>query len=753
MTGRRNVLSWLFILFALGASAYATIFGSVRGIVHDPQHRPVQGATVTIKSASSDWQQTLTTDSAGGFLFQAVPLGEYTVQVANQGFASQTQRAIVNSGDLIDLHFQLGLATTSESVEVTDIAGVVNPQSSTSESLIGRNEIASNPGAYRSNSMQMITNFVPGSYMVHDLLHVRGGHQVSWMVDGVPVPNTNIGSNVGPQFDPKDIDTLEVGRGGYSAEFGDRTYGVFNVVPRSGFERNNGGELLLNYGSFNSTNDQISFGSHTQQFAYYTSVNGNYSELGLETPIDHVIHDKQAGGGALVSLIYNPLPSDQLRFLVSGRSDHYQIPNDFDLQAAGVDDAQDEHDVFANFSWVHTISPGILLTFSPFVHSNRAAFEGGANDAPLIPATSVNSTYIGGQATIGVTAGNNNFRGGVVAFGQRDRHFFGVAANDGSGLFVNQLIQPAGDSEAFFLEDQWKTTSWLTFNGGVRLTHFSGALEETAADPRIGAAIQIPRIHWVLRGFYGRYYQPPPLSTVTGGTQSCPTNFVNTCLSLLDLADTQGLGFLPLRGERDEEYEAGVTVPIQNWALEVDAFRTHAKNFFDHDVIGNSNLFFPLTIDRARIRGWESTVRSPRLFGRAQMHLAYSHQFVQGAGAITGGLTDFSPPPDQLFYLDHDQRDTLSVGYTATLPWRSFTSGNLNYGSGFLEGNGPGHKPAHTTFDFALGKSFGESWQAEFTALNVSNNRFLLDESNTFGGTHFNEPRQFAVSLRYRFHY
>ena len=32
--------------------AMATIFGSVQGIVHDPQHRPVQNATVTLKAAS-----------------------------------------------------------------------------------------------------------------------------------------------------------------------------------------------------------------------------------------------------------------------------------------------------------------------------------------------------------------------------------------------------------------------------------------------------------------------------------------------------------------------------------------------------------------------------------------------------------------------------------------------------------------------------------------------------------------------------
>ena len=84
----------------------------------------------------------------------------------------------------------------------------------------------------------MITGHVPGSFVVHDQLHIRGGHQVSWLLDGVPVPNTSIASNVGPQFDPKDIDSIEVQRGGYSAEYGDRTFGVFNVVTRSGFERN-----------------------------------------------------------------------------------------------------------------------------------------------------------------------------------------------------------------------------------------------------------------------------------------------------------------------------------------------------------------------------------------------------------------------------------------------------------------------------------------------------------------------------------
>ena len=77
--------------------------------------------------------------------------------------------------------------------------------------------------------------------MVHDQLHVRGGHQVTWAIDGVPVPNTNIASNVGPQFNPKDVSYLQAETGSYAAEYGDRTYGVFNVAPNNGFERNREG--------------------------------------------------------------------------------------------------------------------------------------------------------------------------------------------------------------------------------------------------------------------------------------------------------------------------------------------------------------------------------------------------------------------------------------------------------------------------------------------------------------------------------
>jgi hypothetical protein len=219
------------ILVLTSATALATIFGSVRGIVHDPQHRPIQGAMVMLKAKSSDWMKNATTDANGGFVLNAVPIGEYSISVASSGFAQTAQSVVVNSGTEPVVHFQLNLVGAKETISVSGAPIAAPTDSATPITLVSRLEIEQTPGASHSNSLAMITDYVPGSYVTHDQLHIRGGHQTSWLVDGVPVPNTNIASNLGPQIDPKDIDYMEVNRGSYGAELGDRTYGIFNIVP------------------------------------------------------------------------------------------------------------------------------------------------------------------------------------------------------------------------------------------------------------------------------------------------------------------------------------------------------------------------------------------------------------------------------------------------------------------------------------------------------------------------------------------
>ena len=720
---------------------WAAVFGSLRGVVHDPSHRPVQSASVVLKSTSSDYSQTISTDADGAFEATSVPVGAYRVTVTRDGFAPASQEVVVASGSAPVLHFQLVVGAVQQAVNVQESALAVNPEQITPTTMISRQEIAMTPGADLSNSLNAIIDYVPGAYVTHDQLHMRGGHQVTWAIDGVPIPNTNIASNVGPQIDPKDIDYLEAQRGGYSSAYGDRTYGVFNVVPRTGFERNSEGEFYGTFGTFHQTNDQLNFGSHTEKFAYFASVNGNRSDYGLETPGPDVLHDRVWGLGGLATLIYNRDANNQFRLVTSLRSDDYQIPNDPDAEAAGIRDVERERDAVVNFSWVHTFSPGLLLTVSPFYHFNRANFDGDPNDAPISTTQHRASEYAGAQIAFNAVTSRHNASLGLYGFGQHDDESVKLIANDGSGLSLAQDQITTGHLEALFLEDQYRAFSWLTLIAGVRLTHFTGTISENAASPRLGGSVRIPRLNWVLHGFWGQYYQAPPLSTVTG--------------PLLDFAVTQGLGFIPLRGERDEEHQFGISIPVRGWALEVNDYHQRAKNYFDHNAIGNSDVFFPLTIAGARLYGWEVSVRSPQLFRRGEVYLSYANAHAEGAGAVTGGLTDFSPPSSGYFLLDHDQRNTLHAGFNFSLPRGVTAGGNLYYGSGFTDGSSdvPAHLQPHTTFDLSVGKRIAENLTVSVTALNMTNRRFLLDNSTTFGGTHYADPRQIYVQVRYRFHF
>jgi hypothetical protein len=757
----RQVASLTAVVLFLSTVGFATIFGSVRGIVHDPQHRPIQGANVTLKAQNSDWTKSLDSDSNGEFDFTSVPIGNYTVTVSSPSFQQTQQPVIVQSDSSPVLHFELAIAGAEETVSVSGTAVEATIESVTPTTTVNRIDIEETPGADRTNGMQMITDYVPAAYVTHDMLHMRGGHQVEWLIDGVPIPNTNIASNLGPQIDPKDIDYLEVQRGSYDADYGDRTYGIFNISPRTGFERDNDCDLLISAGNFYQTNDQLSCGGHTPRFAYYASLNGNRSNYGLQTPIPQVVHDAANGYGGFASFILNPDSKNQFRLVGSLRQDYYQIPIDPDPDSIGnsiypsygLRDGEREPDGYATFSWVHTFNPNALLTVSPFYHYNSADYKGGADDYPVSSTVTQTANYAGMQATLSATLGKNDLQAGVYGFGQHQYSYFYNQYTDGTPNVAPSSIRVNGGVTAVFINDKFKVTPWLTFIAGLRETEFNASISENATDPRIGVAVRIPRLNWVFRGFYGYFYQAPPLSTTTSALQN--------------LATGQGFAFAPLHGERDIEWQFGVTIPYRGWTLSADNYETRARNWLDHNNIGESNIFWPITWDGALIQGWELTLRSPSIAHHGQFHLAYANQIAQATSPITGGLIcPTSPPapscgldiPPGLSPVDHDQRNTLNVGFNANLPWHAYASTNVYYGSGFTNGlpglQYPGnYLPGHTTFDLALGKTFAERYTVSVDTLNVANRRVQLDNSLTFGGFHWNDPRQIYVEFRYRFHY
>ena len=736
--GCRRSVFVVLVCLSLARIAAAQVFGSVRVDVHDPQNLPIAGAGVTVRAKGSTWAQTATTNPQGEAVLIAVPFGAYVVSVASDGFEPTDRDIQVLSNTQTPVLVRLTVAGVEQSVQVTADVPVINPENSGTATLTHREDILLQPLADRSGTLGMITNNVPGTFVMHDHLHSRGGHGVIWQIDGVPVPNSNLASS-GAQFDPKDISSLETKRGGLSADLGDRSYGVFNVVPRSGFEGDRFGEASAGYGSFHRLDGYVSVGDHSEdhRFAYFASGNGNRTDLGLERVDVPILHDRGKAGSGFTSLQYVGKSTDQVRAIGSFRLERNQVPNIVEQEALGIDDHTRTSDGFSTVTWAHTSDAGSLLTISPYYHYSRGRYVGGPHD-PLITEDDRTSRYVGGYVSFTRTIGRHTLRLGSDSFSEHWSSLFALTSTVGTKSSLSETERLSATVVAAFVQDTIRVTPWVTINAGYRFERFAGTLTEYGNSPRLGAAVSVGR-GTVIRASYGRFYQHPQVATVSG--------------PVLAFALQEGFDILPIPGERDQIWEVGYGIPFHGWTFDLDGFRTATRNAVDHEVIGNSALLLPLTIESGRIRAFESTARSPKLFKRLTWHAALSIMSAQGRGAISGGLTDFAPPENQYFYLDHDQRVTLNTGVELALPKQWWVSAMLLHGSGFLLGDGPDHLSPHSSADAAVGKDVTKSLSLRLTVTNVTNAEFLTGFANSFAGTHYQNPREFGFQVRRRFAY
>src|SRR6202022_1895081 len=142
------VVLYLLVLVSI---SNATIFGSVRGVVHDSQHRPIPDVQITLKAKGSTFTLTAQTDVNGDFHFDAVPVGEYVISASKADFTTSEPGMTVLSGTAPILHFELPLASQSQSVTGSAEAAPGQTESITPTTLIDREQIQQTPGASRPN--------------------------------------------------------------------------------------------------------------------------------------------------------------------------------------------------------------------------------------------------------------------------------------------------------------------------------------------------------------------------------------------------------------------------------------------------------------------------------------------------------------------------------------------------------------------------------------------------------------------------
>ncbi len=211
---------------------------------------PLQNANVTLKNIATDISQNTTTDANGDFQFVNVKIGNYQVIVGANGFNKTVADKInvtVNARQRVDLALQV--ATTVETVTITDAANTLQTDSSEVGQVIQKKQIVALP--LNGRSYANLALLAPGVRESHTNSSIGGGGREAafnvnglratmnnFLLDGTDnnaygTSNQSFSSQV-VQVSPDAIAEFKVQTNTYSAEFGRSGGAVINASYRSG---------------------------------------------------------------------------------------------------------------------------------------------------------------------------------------------------------------------------------------------------------------------------------------------------------------------------------------------------------------------------------------------------------------------------------------------------------------------------------------------------------------------------------------
>src|SRR5579872_3158938 len=127
----RNVAVILFgALVWLSASFAQFQFGSVVGQIKDPSQAPVPGATVEIKSQTTNVVRRTTTSPSGDFNLISLPPDKYTITVRHEGFREISRSLELSVDQRLEADLTLEVGGVTEAVTVTGAAPLLEVASS-----------------------------------------------------------------------------------------------------------------------------------------------------------------------------------------------------------------------------------------------------------------------------------------------------------------------------------------------------------------------------------------------------------------------------------------------------------------------------------------------------------------------------------------------------------------------------------------------------------------------------------------------
>jgi hypothetical protein len=239
------------------------IKGSISGSVIDPQGAVVSGAQIKAKNVETGVVFATTTDSAGFYRFNLLPVGTYTVEITSQGFKTTTQsNVLVGAGRDTGLgSIKISVGETSTTVEVTGDAPLIETTQSQISSTFSGQTLNTFAGIQENQGLDRLALFVPGVVATRsdNFSNTNNGGFSSNGLRGrnndqeIDGQNNNDNSVGGPSLFVADTNFVQqyvIVTNNFGPEYGRNAGSVVNIITKGGTNAWHGAVFGTEYSNF-----------------------------------------------------------------------------------------------------------------------------------------------------------------------------------------------------------------------------------------------------------------------------------------------------------------------------------------------------------------------------------------------------------------------------------------------------------------------------------------------------------------------
>ena len=262
------------VLVTLHLAVFAQSFrGGISGTVVDQSGAIIAGAEVKLLGADTGLTRSVTSTSAGEFVFQDLPLGKYSLTVTHAGFQTQTIKDInIEAGKIFNVDAKLSVSSQATEVSVEANAAEIETSSTAITSVISTQTMSDVPLNGRDFTQLLKLN--PGVTPSGSINGTRT-NSIDWQIDGTDnndqwhnsaaVNQGGVSGIAGTLLPIDAIDEFSM-QSQSSAEQGRNGGGVLNLVIKSGTNQFHGSAYYFNRNEvFASRNWFVAPGSPTTE--------------------------------------------------------------------------------------------------------------------------------------------------------------------------------------------------------------------------------------------------------------------------------------------------------------------------------------------------------------------------------------------------------------------------------------------------------------------------------------------------------